>query len=70
MAGICARIWVHGCRADPDRPWIVRDQRHETVQLEDDASFCKWAASRYPRERFTVDLDPWSLSPRNRSPAR
>ena len=33
----------YGCTvAQPDieRPWIVVDQRHETVQLDDDANFC------------------------------
>jgi hypothetical protein len=48
---------------DPDRPWLVTDQRHETIELEDDTSFTEWAAGRYPRDRYTVELDPWSLSP-------
>jgi hypothetical protein len=47
---------------DADRPWIVRDQRHETVRLGDGMSFFQWAAGQYPRERFTVELDPWELS--------
>ena len=42
---------------------MARDRSaHETVELEDGASFIEWAASRYPRDRYTVELDPWSLS--------
>lgn len=52
---------------DPDRPWIVRDQRHETVRLDAGMSFFKWAAGQYPQDRFTVELDPWELSPANDS---
>jgi hypothetical protein len=48
---------------DPERPWVVRDQRHETVQLADDVPFFQWSTARYPRDRFTVQLDPWSLTP-------
>ena len=47
---------------DPDRPWIVRDQRHETVKLDYGMSFFERAAGQYPREHFTVELDPWELS--------
>lgn len=50
---------------NPNRPWLVTDQRHETVELEDSTSFTEWAGSRYPRDRYTVELDPWSLSPRD-----
>jgi hypothetical protein len=45
---------------DPDCPWIVLVQRRETVELEDGESFRDWAARRYPDERFTVELEPWS----------
>jgi hypothetical protein len=48
---------------DPDRPWIIRGSEHQTMQLPDGLSFYKWAAQRYPHERFTVELDPWALSP-------
>lgn len=43
---------------DPDRQWIVRDQRHETVKLDHGASFFEWAAGQYPPEHFTVELVP------------
>jgi hypothetical protein len=48
---------------DPDRPFIVLGQRHETIDLEDGESFNDWAAGRYPDERFTVELDPYQISP-------
>ena len=48
---------------DPDRPWIVRGSEHRTVKLDDSSSFFQWAAAHYPRDRFTVELDPWQLSP-------
>ncbi len=48
---------------DPQRPWIIVAQRHETVALEDGASFTEWASDQYPRERFTVDLDPRTHAP-------
>jgi hypothetical protein len=47
---------------DPERPWIVHDQRHETVRLDHGMSLFEWAAGQYPRERFTVAFDPWELS--------
>jgi hypothetical protein len=47
---------------DPERPWIVHDQRHETVQLDEQANFYVWAAQHYPHDRFTVELDPWGLA--------
>jgi hypothetical protein len=52
---------------DPDRPWIVRAQHHESVRLGDGISFFEWAAGQYPRQQFTVELDPWELSPADES---
>jgi hypothetical protein len=49
---------------DPERPWIVRGREHRTIELDDDASFFEWSRQHYPRERFTVELDPWTLSSR------
>ena len=48
---------------DTERPWIVRDQRHETVRLGDDVQFFEWSAARYPHDRYTVRVDPWELTP-------
>jgi hypothetical protein len=52
---------------DPARQWIVvGDIRHMTVDLEDGAEFYEWAAQAWPRSRFSVELDPWQLSPGER----
>ena len=47
---------------DSARPWLVTGVEHRTAELEDDVSFCAWAAERWPAKRFTVQLDPWELS--------
>jgi hypothetical protein len=48
---------------DPDRPWIVRGQGRQTVGLDDGLSFFAWAAEQWPAPRWSVELDPWQLSP-------
>jgi hypothetical protein len=48
---------------DPARPWIVLGQDHRSVMLDDGASFFEWAAERWPKPRWTVEVDPWQLSP-------
>ncbi len=48
---------------DPEKPWLIIDSRHEEIELADDESFFRWAAQNYPRERYSVDVDPWTLSP-------
>ena len=42
---------------DAGRPWIVLDQRHETVQLGAGTNFFQWAAGQSPPARFTVTVD-------------
>jgi hypothetical protein len=49
---------------DPDRPWIVRGQDRRTVTLENGTNFFRWAAENWPAPRWSVELDPWQLSPR------
>ena len=49
---------------DSERPWIVRGTSHGTVTLEEDASFLKWVAEHWPAPRWSVELDPWQLTPR------
>jgi hypothetical protein len=46
---------------DVDRPWIILGREHRTVGLENGVEFFAWAAERWPRERFTVEVDPWQL---------
>lgn len=47
---------------DPERPWFIRSQQHLVVELSDDEEFFDWALREWPRERFTVQLDPWQLT--------
>lgn len=63
----CVRVREVGytvVQYDRDRPWIVVVQRHETVQLAEDEDFNAWAKARYPEPRFSVQADPWALTPR------
>jgi hypothetical protein len=48
---------------DPAKPWLIASRWHETVELEDGLSFFTWAERRWPAPRWTVELDPWQLSP-------
>jgi hypothetical protein len=41
----------------------VISSRHEEVELLDDAAFYSWIAERNPRSRYSVDPDPWTMSP-------
>lgn len=47
---------------DPDRPWLIVNSQHRSISLLDDQGFFDWASSEWPRDRFTVTLDPWALS--------
>ena len=46
---------------DLDRPWIVLDQQHRTVTLDDGVSFFKWAQQAWPEPTYTVQLNPYQL---------
>jgi hypothetical protein len=50
---------------DAEKPWIVLSTGRHSVQLEDGEEFFAWAAEQWPRERFTVQLDPWQLAPKS-----
>ena len=39
---------------DPQRPWVVLDTAHRTVELPDDQNFDRWARERFPDDRFRV----------------
>jgi hypothetical protein len=48
---------------DAEQPWIVRARDTQTVTLADDASFFAWAREHWPAPQWSVELDPWQLSP-------
>jgi hypothetical protein len=48
---------------DPERPWIVLGRAHRTTTLEDEESFFEWATENWPAPRWTVEFDPWALTP-------
>jgi hypothetical protein len=48
-----------------DRPWIVVEEiRRLTVELDAGENFYEWAAGKWPKPRYEVQLDPWQLSPK------
>ena len=49
---------------DAERPWLVVGHASGTVTLNDDASFFEWAHENWPAPRWSVQLDPWQLSPK------
>lgn len=48
---------------DPERPWIVMRLEHRTVELDAGADFFAWVREHWPEPRWSVELDPWQLSP-------
>ena len=52
---------------DADQPWIVLGRSHGEVTLADDRGFFEWANENWPPPRWSVDLDPWQLSPHRRA---
>jgi hypothetical protein len=55
---------------DPERPWIVLGMSNGRVTLSDDVNFFEWARENWPAPRWTVQLDPWELSPDGHGPTR
>ncbi len=51
---------------DAERPWLVLSTSQGKVTLPDGASFFAWAHENWPAPRWTVQLDPWELSPDRR----
>jgi hypothetical protein len=47
---------------DPDKPWLVISiKKHMTIQLDDGRSFFDWAQEKWPRDCYTVEIDPYQL---------
>jgi hypothetical protein len=42
-----ARVQINLTEHDPEKPWLVRGISHDTVKLENDASFFGWAAEHW-----------------------
>lgn len=49
---------------DPERPWMVLSSEHRTIKLPDGMDFSSWARDHWPAPRWSVQVDPWELSPR------
>lgn len=47
-------FWVREYAAN--KPWIVVDQRQETVEITDGTPFWTWALKKYPKSRFEIDI--------------
>jgi hypothetical protein len=50
---------------DPRRPWTVVGSEHRTITLADGTSFFEWVHEHRPAPRWSVELDPWALTPRS-----
>lgn len=48
---------------DPDRPWMVLASEHRTIKLPGGRDFFAWAHEQWPAPRWSVELDPWQLTP-------
>ena len=49
---------------DPERPWIVLGSNRRQVTLPDDSRFFEWVQEHWPAPRWSVQLDPWQLTPK------
>lgn len=49
---------------DPERPWAVLSSEHRTIKLPDGLDFYAWAHGQWSAPHWSVELDPWQLSPR------
>jgi hypothetical protein len=58
------RLWGYQLTEhDPTKPWIVLGSEHRTIELPEERAFFEWANEAWPRDRYTVTLDPGQLSP-------
>ena len=60
----CATSAVTITEHDPTRPWMVLSTEHRTIKLPDGMDFFTWAREQWPAPRWSVQVDPWELSPR------
>jgi hypothetical protein len=65
-ANICSTLPEYGftiTEHDPDRPRVVLVSEHRTIRAPDGLDFFAWAHEQWPAPRWSVELDPWQLSP-------
>jgi hypothetical protein len=55
---------------DADRPWIVYGSQHHSVTLDEAMGFFEWVHDHFPPPRWSVELDPYQLSPGGPRPKR
>jgi hypothetical protein len=48
---------------DPEQPWLVVGRARHVVTLEANQNFFEWAHERWPAPQWSVELDPYQLSP-------
>jgi hypothetical protein len=66
---VCEHAFVrlYGFRVtehDLERPWVIIASGRHRVELDSDVDFYQWAHEQWPPDRFTVELDPWTLTPK------
>ena len=42
---------------------MVLSSEHQTIKLPNGVSFFEWAAEHWPAPGWSVQLDPWQLTP-------
>jgi hypothetical protein len=58
------RVRIQVTEHDEREPWLIVSSHHEEVELPDDVAFFRWVAEHYPKSRYSVDPDPWAMSPK------
>jgi hypothetical protein len=48
---------------DADRPWMVLGSEQRTVKLPDGRDFFAWAHEQWPAPRWSIEVDPWQMTP-------
>jgi hypothetical protein len=43
---------------DPDKPSVIVETSHHTIDLQDADDFAEWARRQWPPPRYTVELEP------------
>jgi hypothetical protein len=46
-----------------DKPWLVLGSEQRAITLEEGTEFLSWAHREWPGPRWSVQLDPFQLTP-------